>query len=381
MKNRIIGGACAVLLASLAACQTSKSSNPTAPTVAGPIAGVNISAPTLVQPAQGQKFKADQQPIQLVVNDATTNGVRPLTYTFEVAADSGFATKVFSRAGVPQGTNQTSVQLDPLEIGKTYYWRSWAEDGANTGSPASSQFDIFPQAAVNPPAPIAPLGNAVTSTNSPVVTAANSTIVGPVGGLSYEFQVASDQAFTHLVAAIITGEGSGQTSFTAGSLPASATMFWRVRASDGQTTSAWSATQVFRTPAVVAPPPPASGAGGGTGGGTCTGHDALSIISCERNKFGHMTASDEVQFLKNAASSLNRNGIQFAPFGILRKSSGSSCNGYSCDIICSGNGSSSQRQWDVLSDGDPWPNGGAQNPTWNGPSMSPNIRLDVCEIQ
>src|SRR6185437_2747992 len=100
MKNRIIGGMCAVLLASLGACQTSKSSNPTSPTIAGPIAGVTISAPQLVQPAQGQKFKDTEQPIRLVVNNATTTGVRTLTYNFDVATDSGFTTKVFSRSGV-----------------------------------------------------------------------------------------------------------------------------------------------------------------------------------------------------------------------------------------------------------------------------------------
>src|SRR3954466_6627544 len=103
MKSRAAGFSCALLLAALAACETSKSSTPTAPTVAGPIPGVNISAPALLEPAQGFKFKESEQPIRLVIQNSTTNGVRPLTYTFEVASDTGFSTKVFSRSNVTPG--------------------------------------------------------------------------------------------------------------------------------------------------------------------------------------------------------------------------------------------------------------------------------------
>ena len=45
--------------------------------------------PAMLEPAQGFKFKESEQPIRLVIQNATTNGVRPLTYTFEVAADCG----------------------------------------------------------------------------------------------------------------------------------------------------------------------------------------------------------------------------------------------------------------------------------------------------
>src|SRR5690349_17107358 len=94
MRPRFLAAACAVSLLALGGCQTSKSSTPTAPTVAGPIPGVNISAPALIEPAQGFKFRESEQPIRLVVQNATTNGVRPLTYTFEVSADQNFSAKV-----------------------------------------------------------------------------------------------------------------------------------------------------------------------------------------------------------------------------------------------------------------------------------------------
>src|SRR3954471_14155937 len=116
MTSRSLRTVCVLLALSLGACQTSKSSNPTAPTVAGPIPGVNITAPVLLEPAQGFKFKENEQPIRLVVQNATTNGQRALTYTFEVASDSAFTNKVFGRSDIAPGDNKTTVQVDRLDI-------------------------------------------------------------------------------------------------------------------------------------------------------------------------------------------------------------------------------------------------------------------------
>jgi hypothetical protein len=82
-----------------------------------------------------------------------------------------------------------------------------------------------------------------------------------------------------------------------------------------------------------------------------------------------------LSFLRASAQSLNRNGISGGPYGILRKSGGNNCGGYSCDIICAGQGTS-QRQHDVLGDVE-----GAQSAGWGGAHTYPNIRIDVCEIQ
>jgi hypothetical protein len=78
-------------------------------------------------------------------------------------------------------------------------------------------------------------------------------------------------------------------------------------------------------------------------------------------------------FVVAVVQSLNRNGIGGGPFGILRKTSGTNCNGYSCDIVCAGQGGG-QRQYDVLGDID-----GAQLAKFDGPL--PTIRVDVCEIR
>src|SRR3954451_17549809 len=122
------------LVVAAAGCEVSKSENPLSPSVAGPIAGVEISAPRPLEPSQGSKLKQSQQPIRLMVANASTNGVRPLSYTFELASDNGFQTKLFARSGVTPGTDgKTSVQLDKLDLGRGYFWRARAEDGANTG--------------------------------------------------------------------------------------------------------------------------------------------------------------------------------------------------------------------------------------------------------
>jgi hypothetical protein len=286
MKSRSVRLAAGMALLALGACQTSKSSTPTAPTVAGPIPGVNISAPGLLEPAQGFKFKESEQPIRLVVQNATTNGVRPLFYTFEVSGDSSFGSKVFSRSNVAPGeNNKTSVQLDRLEIGRAYYWRAWAEDGANTGTMATAGFEIHPKPAVTPPTAIAPVNNELIGTTTPTITVNNAQFVGPVGPLAYEFQVAIDQSFTKLIAAGIVAEGNGRTTFNSSPLTSATTMFWRVRASDGETLSSWSGTQSFRTPAAPKPPTPVPSGGGGGGGGSCASNNGNAIINCISAKY------------------------------------------------------------------------------------------------
>lgn len=284
MKSVSVRCAAGLVLLALGGCQTSKSSTPTAPTVAGPIPGVNITAPSLVEPMQGFKFKENEQPIRLVVQNATSNGQRPLVYTFEVSGDSSFSAKVFSRSNVAPGeNNRTSVQLDRLDIGRAYYWRAWAEDGANTGAVATAGFEIHPRPAVTAPTAVAPVNNELIGTVTPTISVSNAHFIGPVGPLAYEFQVAIDQSFTKLIAAGIVAEGNGRTNFNSSPLTAGTTMFWRVRASDGETTSGWSVTQSFRTPAPAKPTTPSPTPGGG--GGSCASNNGEAIINCISAKY------------------------------------------------------------------------------------------------
>jgi hypothetical protein len=363
----------AVLLLALTACEAQKSSNPLSPTVAGPIAGVEITVPRLAAPAQGGKFKENQQPIKLTIENSTSTGVRPLAYTFEVATDSGFATKVFARSGVlPNEGGRTSVQLDTLELGRTYYWRAKADDGANASAFTSAQFEMLPRAVLTVPTLLSPANNEAVASRRPILRILNSTGNSAVGFVSYLFVVAVDQAFTQIVTHGSVGQGDTTAFEVDRNLDYGATYFWRVRASDGEVTTDWTGTQAFRVGSAPAPTPTPTPT---PSGGPCNAGTPEAIVSCERAKYSFMSHSQMATFMRAVAQSLNRNGIGGGPYGILRKQSGTNCNGYSCDIICAGQGNG-QSQWDVLGDID-----GAQSPGWAGPHRVPSIRVDVCEIQ
>lgn len=358
------------------ACEHTKSSNPLSPTIAGPLPGVEITQVVLLEPGQGWKFKDKQQPITLLVENASTNGVRPLVYAFQVAVDAGFQNIVYSRRDVPQGENgRTAHRLqDKLQLGRTYYWRAWAYDGANTGAQASSiSFEVYPPVVINPPALDSPGNGSTTSSLFVELRVENSLRSGPAGNMSYAYQVARDQAFSQIVAQ--TGGqpeaiGPGHTSWVPSGLAHSVTYYWRSYATDGETQSGWSSVWTFKTPAAA----PAPGPSTPCGPPYPTTH--IGIIECQRSKFGsHMSSSEMVAFLRGSARDMNAAGLSGGPFGLLRKTSGANCAGYSCDILCAGSGTS-QRQWDVLGDAD-----GAQTPAWIGPKVWPDIRLDTCEIQ
>ena len=367
--------AAAALLLTLGACEAEKSANPLSPAVAGPIPGVEISAPKPVEPQQGVRLKESQQPVRLSVENATTSGVRPLSYTFELSGDAQFSSVLFARNRIAPGEGgRTSVQVDTLALGRTYYWRARAEDGANTGPYQGSQFEVLPKPVLNPPSALSPINNEKVGDRRPTLRIRNSDKNDAVGGVSYHFMIARDQAFTQIAAQAMINEGNGETNWRADrDLEYELTYFWRVRATDGETISEWIPAQLFRAPNRPAPAP-APGPGPNPGG-PCISSSAQAIVECERAKYGHMSSGQIVDFLRATARSLNANGISGRPFGVLRKGSGSSCSGYACDIVCSGQGGG-QQQWDVLSDAE-----GSQAPTWDGPHSGSQIRVDACEIQ
>lgn len=367
----------AVLLLALVGCEAQKSENPLSPSVAGPIAGVEITAPKLLEPGQGFKFKESQQPIRLLIENASSTGVRPISYVFEVAADNQFESKVFARSGVAPGDDgRTSVIVDRLEPGRPYYWRARAVDGANSSQFATAAFELLPRPQLDAPNVQSPINGVTVGSRRPELRTSNASRNAAVGRPEYEFHVSLNSSFTAVIAAGSSGEGDGATAYTVGSdLTYATTHYWRVRASDGETTSDWSTTQSFRTPAAPATPAPGPGPGPAPGG-PCISGSPEAIVGCERAKFpGFMSRSQMASMMRAVARSLNANGISGGPFGILRKAGGSQCDGYSCDVICAGQGSG-QRQWDVLGDID-----GAQAPGWAGPHTVPHIRIDVCEIQ
>jgi hypothetical protein len=271
------------VVACVTACETTKSSNPLSPTVAGPIPGVVISSPAVVQPTAGARIAVDQQPITLQVQNATTSGVRPLTYVFEVAMDVGFTNRVFMRDKIAPGDGgRTSLTLpNPLATSHTYYWRAHAEDGANTGSPsASTTFDVFTPIVINAPVLVSPAPNSTVDSIRPKFTVTDATRSGPVGAISYVIEIADSNSFANKIATWTSGEQPNQTVFQMPSdLAYSMVYYWHVRAYDPTTNGPFSTTWAFVTPS--APPPPAPGPSPGPSPspspGSPAGNDALNL--------------------------------------------------------------------------------------------------------
>lgn len=363
----------------LASCAVEKSSTPLAPTVAGPIAGVTITAPKTLTPASGAQIPGDQQPLTLLLENASSSGQRPLTYSFEVATESGFTNRVFAQDSVPPGDGgRTSLKLPSnLPIGKVYYWRAKAADGANQ-SPYSTaaDFNVFTPVSFDKPTLLAPINNTKVSNVRPTFSLADAPHQGSPLSVSYVIEISTDSALSAKVAVWQFDETANQTNFpSAADLPAGVQLFWHARAFASPVIGPWSDTQTFSTPAPPAPTP-TPGPTPAPGGSCASQTQPFNIVSCRRAQYGaHMTSDQDLAFEKSVASDLNKSSIGGGPYGVLRKPSGQSCGGYACDIICAGTGSA-QRQWDILGDSD-----GAQTPAWNGPNTSPNIRVDTCDVQ
>jgi hypothetical protein len=344
-----------------AGCGVEKSESPLSPSVAGPIAGVEISAPRVVEPAQGAKFKQAQQPIRLTVENASTNGVRPLWYSFEVATDNGFQTKVFAVSSVAPGSGgRTSVQIEKLDLGRTYYWRAWAGDGANTGPPLVAQFDILPSPFVGAPTPLSPINSETIASRRPTLRTRNAEKNAAVGGLVYEFQVSSNSAFTQITGAAQANEAAGETAVTVDTdLPNNAIQYWRVRAFDAETMGPWSIIQGFYTPNTT--PAPGPGPSPNPGNGNCDSlvNNKPALVECIHSSLGYKPTNEVQAFevTKRVAWALRGEGA-----GLLIKNGGEnivSWQGYSFSAsrICYPDG----HIFKVISDAGP---GGANSPSW-----------------
>jgi hypothetical protein len=278
MSRRIVRALSGVLAAlTLVACEQTKSSNPLGPSVAGPIPGVNVTAPTPIEPKDNQRIAVETQPITLVVSNGATTGVRPLSYRFEVATDAGFTNRVFTREGIAPGTSgRTQLRLpEALAPERTYYWRSKAEDGANASDwGALAFFNVYTPVVVGKPIPQEPVNGGTTSTLQPELKWANAPRSGPAGPVVYEIQLSETNTFASNVGVWALDEQAGSTRFTCPvQLGYSNQYYWRVRGFEASTTGPWSDTAAFRTPAQ--PPPP--GGGGGGGGASCAANANLHV--------------------------------------------------------------------------------------------------------
>jgi hypothetical protein len=292
--NVFVGAAAAVVLS---ACQMEKSSNPLSPQLAGPVEGVVISTPNLLEPGQDWELRTRDQPVKLLFQNADTNGVRPLKYSFDVAADAAFKNIIFARTGVePNAAGVTQFQLPDRLAAGTYWWRTRAEDGANTGPYSETKsFNVLAEVVMAPPIPSMPNNGAVLNDITPEFRVKAGERSGITAEIEYIVQVANNSSFSSIAAIFTTKESWPETRIDNGyAFLHDKTYYWRVRAwhtADGSEFSNWSPTQTFRTPKPpVAPPPPppppdddddgGGGGGGGSNPGACNSNDGDDIAAC-----------------------------------------------------------------------------------------------------
>jgi len=250
--TRLSGVFCLALGFTAAACTTSAPTQPSTPGAATVAADLTASivAPRPSTPANNSQIRNAEQPVVLIVQNAVST--RPgVTYTFEVATDSGFASKVQTKDGVAEGSGGlTGTKLDALTPARDYYWHARATSGGTTGLfSATFKFTVGPAITINTPSPIGPLSN-TTTTPRPAFRVTNATRSGPAGAITYRFEVANSAAFTTIVASATVAEGINETGFIPSSdLPIGATLFWRATAIDAANgiSSAPSEAQNFTT--------------------------------------------------------------------------------------------------------------------------------------
>jgi len=252
MTNQRFSAVSAVTLFSavLGACSHSA----TAPT-----SGVSLVTAQPVAPANGAQVPFYKQPVILIISNGTasTAGVS-VTNQIDVATDDAFS-NIVQVKDVPQdASGQTKIPVEQLSGSTTYFWRVRTTASTTVG-PFSSvfRFVVGPKVTIQAPQPVRPLQGAVEGAR-PTFVVANAQHAGPVGGILYHFDVATDPAFGSIVANGTVTEAQSQTSFTpSDDLQSGVTFYWRAQALDASTgvMSSYTATSSFRTPFMVVPGP------------------------------------------------------------------------------------------------------------------------------
>jgi subtilisin family serine protease len=195
-------------------------------------------APVLLAPASA----AVNQSLTPTLSWNASSGA--VTYDLQVSTTSNFTAAVQNFTGL----TTTSKALTGLANNTIYYWRVSATNASGT-SLWSATFFFTTLAAVVPPPPattltvptlVSPADRASNVSRTPTLTWTAST-----GATTYRVQVSTNSSFTALV---VNQSGVSSTSLAITTALASRrTLYWRVQAVNGTTTSAWSASRRFTT--------------------------------------------------------------------------------------------------------------------------------------
>ncbi len=238
-----------VLVVSLAGAACEKSSaGPTGPSevtgaapggaaVTDAATGVTIGAPQLVSPADNAQFKNVEQPVTLTIKNGLTTGTTPLTYTFEVARDPGFANKVYTRDVPEAAGGQTALKIDKIAPATTYYWRVRSTLSGTGPYSRVRSFAIGPEVILQTPILALPAQNATVSGSPVTLTVNNVGRSGPAERIMYRFELSDTSSFANLIFVSTVPEqgGAGGRTSVQAQLPnvtGAVTYYWRVQASD-----------------------------------------------------------------------------------------------------------------------------------------------------
>lgn len=224
------------LIALTTACSNSTPLQPTTgSTSSGAAAATSSTAPGLASPADGAQIPHVSQPITLTVTNAVSTSSAPQTYTFEVATDSDFKTIVYSKSGVAAGAGgQTSLTITKVKPATTYYWRARDVNGVTVGpTTAAKTFTIGPEVILQTPVLASPVQNG-SAAGKATLTVNNVQSSGPIGQISYQYDVSDSSSFDNILFTTKVAEQAGGQTSIAVTIPlkGGAIYFWRVQASD-----------------------------------------------------------------------------------------------------------------------------------------------------
>ena len=263
LKFLSVGSALALLVVATACTKTpaqptstSGSGTSSSASSTASVGGVTMVAPAPVSPVSVAQLPNVSQPITFVITNGITTGTTPVTYTIEVASDSGFANKVYTKDGVVQGANgQTSLTIDRIAAGQSYFWRVRINSGATPGPYSTARgFTIGPAIVLQAPVLGDPAPN-TTVAPTPTLNVNNVQRTGPAGKIVYLFQVSDSPSFSNIVFSASTSERTDLTWTSLNvttQLTVQKTYYWRVQASDAtnSVTSPFSGVSSF----TVVPP-------------------------------------------------------------------------------------------------------------------------------
>jgi hypothetical protein len=212
---------------------------------------VSFVAPTAQTPANSATFNFADQPLSFRILNSAKTGSATTTYSVEVASDTGFSNKVFTKDGIAEDpSGATSFSIAVLGGNATYFWHSRAVVSNVPGAFSATQtFFVRPQITIQPPGIVAPGSGTSAVGTRPTFTANDAATTGPASTLFYNFQVANASSFAAgtIVATGVIQEQPGQTSFPPSSDLGAGVYFWRVQAQDltNNISSTFSSTASF----------------------------------------------------------------------------------------------------------------------------------------